>query len=624
MTRKTRKSKAKTAQTTPESLKKAKKIGKKLGTLEYGEQLAELFERLEPLAEDIVRTMDPNQMADDPDPFHVAPVVNHYWQNLFQNPHKMFDLQIEFWQNWVLLWQEATKKFMGEDSKTLYEPEKGDRRFRDPAWQESAIFDFIKQSYLLTSQWLQKAVHETDGLNAKEKAKIDFFTKQFVDAIAPNNFVLTNPEVLRETLESGGQNLLRGLENLMEDLERGNGTLAISKTKYDAFQVGHNLAVTPGKVIFENDLMQLLQYEPSTPKVQQAPLLIVPPWINKYYILDMRPDNSFVKWAVDQGFTVFVVSWVNPDRSLAKKNFGSYVEEGLFEALDVIEKISGGAKTNVVGYCIGGTMLTIGLALLKARGELERIASATFLTTLIDFENAGDLSIFVDDDQIEALETHMKEKGYLEAGALQNAFSMLRSNDLIWSFVVNNYLLGKEPFPFDLLYWNDDSTNMPAAMHIFYLKNMYRDNKLCVPGGIKIDGTAIDVTSIDVPAYFLSTKEDHIAPWKATYEGMKLFTGPRTFTLAASGHVAGVVNPPAANKYSYSVSDEISGQAPEDPDDWLATTQSHAGSWWEHWAKWLKSKSGAQVPARIPGEGPYQAIEEAPGRYVKKHFRDAA
>ncbi len=601
----------------------AKKMGRKLDALEYGSQLAALFERLEPLAEDIVRHQDPKPMAAEPDPFGLKPTMQHYWQKLLQNPQRFMDLQMELWQDWMVLWQESTKKFMGEEGATLYVPDKSDRRFRDPAWQESAIFDFIKQSYLLTSQWMQKVVRQTEGLTDKEKAKMDFFTRQFVDAMAPNNFVLTNPEVLRETIDSNGKNLLRGLENLMEDIERGNGTLSISKTNYEAFEVGRNLAVTPGKVVFENALMQLIQYEPQTKKVQSSPLLIVPPWINKYYILDMRPDNSYVRWAVEQGFTVFMISWVNPDKTLADKTFDSYVNEGLFAALDVVEAVTGSKKTNVVGYCIGGTLLTIGLALLKADKKLDRIASATFLTTLINFENAGDLSIFVDDEQIAALEKHMKDKGFLEAGALQNAFSMLRSNDLIWSFVVNNYLMGKEPFQFDLLYWNDDSTNMPGPMHSFYLKNMYRDNKLCKPGGIKINNKAIDVSSIDVPAYFLSTKEDHIAPWKATYEGVKLFSGPRTFTLAASGHVAGVVNAPVANKYSYWTAKEITGKAPATPDEWYEKAQSNTGSWWQHWAAWLKERSGPLVDARRPGDTPgYKAIENAPGRYVKRHYRD--
>lgn len=632
--------------------KTARPVVKKRRGSDYGTDLAALFDQLEPLARDIqeasgqaktpkekpaskkttAHTEPPKTKTRDygcftPPPMSgpmpgMPPELTQFWQSLMNNPQRYVDLQMELVQNWMAICQESMKKFLGEKGEDLYTPDKSDRRFRDPAWHESAIFDFIKQSYLMTSQWMQKAVRNTEGLKPKEQARIDFMTRQFVDAMAPNNFIMTNPEVIRTTLDTGGQNLVRGLENLMEDLERGKGKLAISKTDYKAFEVGKNLAITPGKVVYQNDLMQLIQYTPTTPKVSSLPLLIVPPWINKYYILDMRPDNSFVKWAVDQGLTTFVVSWVNPDAKLAGKSFASYMKEGLFDALDAIEEICGTSKTNVVGYCIGGTLLATALAYMTARGQEDRIATATFLTTLIDFSNAGDLSLFTGDDQIEALETQMKEKGFLEAGTLQNAFSMLRANDLIWSFVVNNYLLGKEPFPFDLLYWNDDSTNMPAAMHTFYLKNMYRDNKLCQPGGIKIESTPIDVRSIKVPAYFLSTKEDHIAPWKATYEGARLFGGPVHFTLAASGHVAGVVNPPASNKYSYAVATHEKTPLPADSDDWQSKTTLHDGSWWPHWAAWIKTQSGPQVPARDPTKGPFKPLEDAPGSYVRRHFWD--
>jgi polyhydroxyalkanoate synthase len=508
------------------------------------------------------------------------------------------------------------KKFLGQESETVITPEKNDRRFRDPLWNENVVFDFIKQSYLLTAQTVQNSVRNVEGLSPKDRAKLDFHMRQFVDSMSPTNFVMTNPEVLRETLNSKGQSLLRGLENLVEDLERGGGNLEISKTNYEAYEVGKNLAITSGSVIFENDLMQLIQYTPTTDKVLAAPLLIVPPWINKYYILDMRQDNSFVKWAVDQGHTVFMISWVNPDRTLAQKSFTSYIEEGLFAALEAIEKSIGETKVNVIGYCIGGTLLSTALAYLASTGDQNRIASATFLTTLIDFEEAGDLAIFVDDDQLKILDEKMADKGVLEGSELRATFSLLRANDLIWSFVVNNYMLGKEPFPFDLLYWNDDSTNMPAVMHSFYLKNMYRDNLLRKAGGIKINNIPIDVRKISVPSYFLSTKEDHIAPWKSTYEGMMLLSGDRTFVLSASGHVAGVVNPPASNKYHYWVRDEIDER--EHAEDWLAHATQHSGSWWTHWDQWIRAINQREVPARKIENGQLKPIEPAPGRYVRK------
>lgn len=584
----------------------------------FQKQMHEILDRLQPILKDYVSKHAGTEVTrHNWDPLNLQPAIMNFWQAVFHKPQNLVDLQMEYWQNMFLLWQTASKKFLGEETQDIIQPEKSDRRFRDPLWTENAAFDFIKQSYLLTSHWLQKVVQNAEGIDNKERAKLDFYTRQFVDALAPSNFALTNPEVIRETLNTNGQNLLRGLENLVEDLERGEGELVISKTNYDAYEVGKNLAVTPGQVIFENDLIQLIQYEPTTEKVFKVPLLIVPPWINKYYILDMRPDNSYVKWAVDQGHTVFVISWVNPDKKLAKKSFASYMEEGLFAALEAIAQATGQKKANVIGYCIGGTLLTTALAYSEASGKMkDRIASATFLTTLIDFAEAGDLGIFVDEVQLKQLDEKMGATGYLEGEELRNTFSMLRANDLIWSFVINNYMLGKEPFPFDLLYWNDDSTNMPAAMHSFYLRNMYRDNLLCKAGGIKIGEYPLDVKKVKVPAYFLSTKDDHIAPWKSTYEGMLLFGGKKTFVLSASGHVAGVVNPPESKKYHYWENNTIDDR--QYAQDWLNHAQQRDGSWWTHWSKWIKQYAGDEVAARKPGGGKLKAIEPAPGRYVRK------
>lgn len=583
----------------------------------YSRQISEILERVKPIIAKYAQKHDGNEITQHSlSTAQFQNMIFDYWNAALQNPQKLVDVNLEYFQNMALLWQETAMKFLGEESHSVVTTEKSDRRFRDPMWQDSFAFDFIRQSYLLTSSWLQKAVKNTDGLSQKEKDKIDFYTRQFVDALAPSNFAMTNPEVLRATLDTQGQNLIKGLTNLVDDLERGGGDLEISKTQYQMFEVGKNIATTEGAVVFENELMQLIQYTPTTKQVYKTPLLIVPPWINKYYILDMRPDNSFVKWAVEQGHTVFCISWVNPDKKLAKKSFASYMEEGLLAALDAIEQATGEKSANVVGYCIGGTLLATSLAYMTAKKLNKKIASATFLTTLIDFRRAGDLSIFVDDEQLQMIDEKMEKTGVLEGSELRHTFSLLRANDLIWSFVVNNYMLGKEPFPFDLLYWNDDSTNMPAEMHSFYLRNMYRDNKLCRPNGIKINDTGIDVSKIKVPSYFISTKEDHIAPWTSTYEGMMLLGGEKRFVLAASGHVAGVINPPAAKKYHYWINTEIDDR--EHAEKWLEKAKQHEGSWWVDWAEWVQNTSGAKVPARKIGSGKLKVIEPAPGRYVKK------
>lgn len=543
------------------------------------------------------------------DPFNISDTYLEYVSSFWNEPDKFWALQQEYTQKYIELYQESALRFMGENSKAVIAPNKGDRRFKDEDWQESAVFNFIKQSYLLTCEWMDKSVRSAETLTPEQQEKLAFYTQQFANALSPSNFVLTNPEVLKETISSGGDNLIRGFENLIEDIERGAGELKISTTDYEAFKLGDNIATTPGRVIYQNDLIQLIQYEPQTDQVSKRPLLIVPPWINKYYILDLRQDNSFIRWAVEQGHTTFVISWVNPDAKLAQKRFEDYMQEGIIAALDEVKKATQEPDCNVVGYCLGGTLLTTTLSYLESKGEAARIASATFLTTLIDFENAGDLKLFMDDGQLEMMNRELVEKGVFQAKRMQQTFSLLRSNDMIWSFVVNNYLMGKEPFPFDLLYWNDDSTNMPAAMHSFYLRKMYRDNMLTQAGGIEMNGTPIDVRTIRTPAYFLSTREDHIAPWRATYDGSQLLGGETTFTLAASGHIAGVVNAPVKNKYCYWTSDKT----PDNPDAWLKTAKDNDGSWWPHWQTWIERYSNGKVTARKVKKG----IEAAPGSYVE-------
>ena len=531
---------------------------------------------------------------------------------MMANPYRMAEAQMNLWWEYMSLWQSSTMKLLGGAPHPIAAPSKGDKRFRHEDWEEHFLFDYIKQSYLITARWLHDAVGSVEGLDASTKKKVDFFTRQYIDALAPSNFALTNPEVFRETIATGGQNLVKGLNNLLDDIERGHGRLKISMTDPKAFELGVNIATTPGKVVFQNDLMQLIQYEPTTAKVAKRPLLVIPPWINKYYILDLREKNSYVKWATDQGLSVFVVSWVNPDEKLADKNFEDYLTEGTLAALSAIEKATGEKEINAVGYCLGGTLLAATLAYMAATKD-RRIVSGTFMTSLLDFTRAGELEVFIDEEQVASLERKMSERGYLEGSEMANTFNMLRSNDLIWSFVINNYLLGRDPFPFDLLHWNSDSTRMPAKMHSFYLRNMYMKNLLRVPGAISLSGVPIDLSKISVPTYFVSAIEDHIAPWKTTYAGPQLVSGKSRFVLSGSGHIAGMINPPSAHKYGYWTNDKLA----ETPDAWLAGAKQHEGSWWTHWHHWLGPSLGPQVPARIPGKGKLKVIEAAPGSYAR-------
>jgi polyhydroxyalkanoate synthase len=448
-------------------------------------------------------------------------------------------------------------------------------------------------------------------MSEEARKKVLFFTRQYVEAMSPSNFALTNPTVLWETMRSGGFNLLKGYNNLLRDLEAGGGDLQVRMTDTSAFKVGVNVATSPGKVVFQNDLMQLIQFDPTTEKQFKKPLLIIPPWINKYYILDLRDKNSFVRWATAQGHTVFVVSWVNPDVALAKKAFEDYMLEGPLAALDAIEKATGEKEVNAIGYCLGGTLLGSTLGYMTARGDT-RITSATFFVALLDFSIPGELGVFIDEKQVSNLEKRMNERGYLEGSEMASTFNLLRANDLIWGFVVNNYLMGKDPVPFDLLYWNADATRMPAVMHSFYLRNMYMKNLLRVPGGITLKGTPIDLSRVQTPSYFISTAEDHIAPWKSTYLGSKALGGPVRFVLGGSGHIAGIVNPPSANKYGFFTNDA----RPDVPEEWQAGAKKHEGSWWTDWQAWIAPQSGEQVPARVPGAGGLPALDKAPGSYV--------
>ena len=576
---------------------------------EVSKAVSNIAERSQRLVNEFLARQSDGSESADPDPLKLGAAFFEMTSKLMANPAKLVEAQVSLWQDYMNLWQNTARRMMGEEAAPIVEPDKGDRRFKDDAWEENEVFDFVKQSYLLTSRWAQNMVSDVDGLDEKTARKVEFYTRQFVDAMAPTNFAMTNPEVLRATAESGGENLLKGLEHLLEDLERGHGRLRISMTDESAFEVGRNVASTPGTVVYQNEMMQLIQYTATTETAHKTPLLIVPPWINKYYILDLREKNSFVKWCTDQGQTVFIISWVNPDERLAKKTFEDYMTDGVLEAVAQITQATGEDHLNAVGYCLGGTLLSSTLAYMAATGD-KRIGAATLLTTLTDFSEPGELGVFIDDEQLQALDERMNKTGYLDGADMATSFNMLRANDLIWSFVVNNYLLGKEPFPFDLLYWNSDSTRMPAAMHSFYLHMMYEKNKLCEPGGITLKGVPIDLRAVKVPVYMISAREDHIAPWKATYAGTQLFSGKVRFVLAASGHIAGVINPPVANKYCY----WTNSRKAKSPDAWLNGAKQQDGSWWTNWMEWLKPLSGPEIPARDPI---LPVIEAAPGSYVK-------
>jgi polyhydroxyalkanoate synthase len=576
-----------------------------------GHSMADIAERSQRIVGEWLKRQAEEGLS-SPDPLNIGRAFMEMTARLMANPAKLVQAQIGFWQDYLSLWQNTARRMMGIDSVPVIQADPKDRRFKDEAWKDSEVFDFIKQSYLLSARFVQDIVKQADGLDAPTAQKVDFYSRQFIDAMSPSNFLLTNPEVLRKTAETGGENLIKGLNNLLSDLERGRGSLRIKMTDMDAFKIGENIAVTPGKVVYQNDLMQLIQYTPTTEKVLKRPLLIIPPWINKFYILDLRPRNSFVRWATSQGHTVFIVSWVNPDEKLAEKGFDDYMREGILDALSAIEAATGESDINAIGYCLGGTLLSATLAWMAANND-DRIKTATFFVSLMDFRESGELNVFIDEEQLKMLEDKMNKRGFLEGSEMATTFNMLRANDLIWSFVVNNYLMGNDPFPFDLLYWNADSTRMPARMHSFYLRNMYQENRLAQPNGITLAGTPIDLRRVRVPAYFLSTREDHIAPWKSTYRGTHLLSGQNRFVLAASGHIAGVVNPPDGGKYSHWINTDL----PEDAEDWFHGATEMAGSWWPDWHRWITGFDKKMVDARTPGDGKLKPIEDAPGSYVK-------
>ena len=563
------------------------------------------------IAEMALRQAD-RPAALSPDPFHVAPALTEVMGRLAAQPDRLMRAQADLFSRYLDLWQNTAKRAAGEAADPVVSPAKGDKRFNDPDWNENPVFDVIKQSYLLTANWMNSLVAEVSDVEPMAKRRVEFFMKMLTDAFSPSNFLASNPAALREVMATGGESLVRGMANFSADLERGGGQLSIAQTDYEMFKIGENVATAPGKVVFRNEIIELLQFSPTTDEVCEIPLVIFPPWINKFYILDLRPENSMIRWLASQGVTVFVASWVNPTAELAGRTFEDYMYEGIYAGTDAAMKQCGVDQVNTVGYCIGGSLLSCTMAHMQAKGD-KRIASATFFAAQQDFSEAGDLLLFANEDWLGVLEKKMDDGGGVLSGqTMADTFNALRANDLIWSFFVSNYLMGKEPKPFDLLFWNSDQTRMPKTLHMFYLRKFYGENALA-KGELVIDGITLDLGTVKTPIYVQSSKEDHIAPARSVYKGARLFGGPVTFTMAGSGHIAGVINAPVAQKYQHWTNDAL----PDALETWQAGATETPGSWWPHWMTWLKARSGGMIPARDPATGKLKPLGDAPGTYVK-------
>ncbi|HIF9380390.1 TPA: class I poly(R)-hydroxyalkanoic acid synthase [Photobacterium damselae] len=535
-----------------------------------------------------------------------------FFEQAANQPAAMLKVQTHWWEQQLQIWQNLV---LSDPSKSVVEAELGDKRFANEAWQNELLYNFIKQSYLLFSKTYQDTIDSIEGVDEKTKERISFFSRQAINALSPSNFIATNPELLKMTLEQNGENLIAGLEKFKEDIESSADILKVRMTNNNAFRIGDDIATTEGDVVYRNDLFELIQYRPLTEKVHATPLLIVPPFINKYYILDLTAKNSMVRWLLEQGHSVFMMSWRNPGKAQADTEFGDYITDGVVKAVSAIEDITGQQQVNAAGYCIGGTLLACTVAYYAAKRMKKRIKSASFFTTILDFSQPGEIGAFVNDTVVSAIEQQNKVKGYMDGRSLSVTFSMLRENSLYWNYYVDNYLKGKSPVDFDLLYWNSDSTNVAGPCHNFLLRDFYLENKLIQDKGVKIDGVWMDLNKIKIPSYFISTKEDHIALWQGTYRGALLTGGNKTFVLGASGHVAGIVNPPNKNKYGYWTNDNLDDSA----DEWLTNAEYAEGSWWTHWDQWLSQHNRQeQVEPYSPGSENYPVIDSAPGQYVKQ------
>jgi len=540
----------------------------------------------------------------------IAKTLMNLGSDILRHPDKAMAAQTELMKSHVELWQSSMDRLLGKEAEPVISPKPGDRRFKDEDWDNNPLFNFLKQSYLITADWAEKLPNLAEDFDSHEKHKANFYLQQLTNALSPTNFVFTNPEVLRTTMATNGENLVEGVKNLVDDLKKSKQGLKISHTDMEAFKVGENIAATPGKVVFQNRMLQLIQYTPQTEKVYKTPLLIVPPWINKYYILDLSQHNSFVKYAVEQGHTVFMVSWVNPGKEHAGLRYREYIKEGVIEAINAVERATGENKINTIGFCIGGTTLMTALCYMAETGD-DRVNSATLFTTQVDFSKAGDMLVFIDEEQVRLTEKKMKDVGFLDGSEMANTFNMLRSNEMVWNYVVNNYMLGKDPFPFDILFWNEDSTRMPATAHAFYLRHFYLNNSLS-KGEMEIEHKKMHLGKVKVPIYNLATHLDHIAPMNSVWELQNFVASDVTNVIAGSGHVAGVINPPSKKKYNF----HTDGTDYSSPEKWIESARHTEGSWWPHWAEWMVQYGGEKIDARKPGDGDLDVIEDAPGSYV--------
>lgn len=581
---------------------------------EFASNMATVMQRAQEVATRMIEANANQEHPPQADPLNITPVFQELAAQMAAHPEKMMEASMEFWSQQAELWRRTMMGAMGvENPEPLAEPSRGDKRFKDEEWTQNRMFDYLKQAYLISSKWTQDFVNDIGDMPERDRAKLNFYTRNLVEAFSPSNYAYTNPEVIRATIEQKGANLVRGVEAMAKDVARGKGKLIISQTDMEAFEVGRDMAVTPGKVVHQSDLLQLIQYAPKTEQVYAKPLLFIPPWINKYYVLDLNEKKSMMKWLVEQGYTVFIISWVNPSEAQKDETWDTYMN-AILEAIDVALAETGQKSLNLGSYCIGATMCGTLLAHLARTGD-KRVSSATMFTAQFEFSNAGELQVLVDNKTLEVVDKQM-EKGYLPAESMANAFNMLRSSDLIWSYVVQNYMLGKDPFPFDLLYWNADSTCMPAKVHHFYLEQFYNGNALAL-GELEVQGKTVDLGDIKLPLYHLAAREDHIAPLPSVYRGAKLLRNAKNrFVVGGSGHIAGVVNPPALGKYQYWTRDGLEEDTVE---AWLEGATETEGSWWPDWDNWLKKLSGRKVAAREPG-AVNGVVEDAPGSYVKVRF----
>ena len=557
------------------------------------------------------------------DPLQLNKLFLKLFNKIFSDPDLIIKYQMSFFKSQLNTIDLIVKKYYPTDTienkvNLSYNSEKKDKRFKDSIWEEHSVFAWFKEAYFTYANWLEEIIAELpkEDFNCAEVKRLNFILKQFLDAISPSNFPSTNPEVLRSFFDTAGENFINGLNNLLNDIDNSSRIIQIKTSDVNTFKLGDTIATSEGKVVYQNEIIQLIHYKPVQKNYYSVPILIVSPFINKYYVMDLTPEISLIKWLLEKNYNVFLISWVNPDHSLAKTTYEDYMLKGPISAVKYICEVLNFKQVNTIGYCIGGTLLTSAIAYMKAIND-QRIKSMSLMTTLIDFENAGDLSIFVDDHFIQEVAKYIENSGgCLDGKDMAHTFNLLRANDMIWPFYINNYLLGKETFPFDLLYWNSDSTRMPMELHLFYLKNMYKDNLLKIPGGITLNKQPIDVSTIDIPCFAVAAKTDHIVPWKNAFESAKLFTGPLTFALADAGHVAGMINHPSKNKYSYWInySNSVKNMS---HDEWLNSSEEISGSWWIYWNDWLQKESGTLIPAKAPEEINPEIIENAPGSYVK-------